>query len=109
MRSLRRNKRTIRISNVVPNEFTYDEFGNKLPVYAPPFVYKIVIADSKSNSQYQPYGKDISYDKELITHDMNCPINKKTKIWINDIEYTISGINDGLDIRSYAIKSISKQ
>ena len=109
MRSLRRNKRTIRISNVVENEFTYDEFGNKLPVYAPPFVYKIVIADSKSNSQYQPYGKDISYDKELITHDMNCPIHINSKIWIKDIEYTVEGIKEGLNVKSYAIKSISKQ
>ena len=101
MRDLKRNQQTIWYSllNVSACE---DEWGNTedIKTYGEPVAMKINVSGNKGEVSQQAFGTDLKYDREMSTHDMNCPIDEYAHLWI-----------DGRDINkthNYVVKAVSK-
>lgn len=85
MRDSERNKAKIwyALRNVAKQE---DEWGNTKDVttYGDPQELKISVSASKGEATSQAFGADLKYDREMVTHDMSCPIDEYTRLWIDE-------------------------
>ena len=101
MRDLKRNQQTIWYSllNVSAGE---DEWGNTEDVktYGDPIPMHISVSGNKGEASAQAFGADLNYDREMSTHDMNCPIDEYTHLWIDG--------RDTADTHNYIVKAVSK-
>lgn len=63
-----------------------DEWGNTRDVttYSSPQKIKISISANKGEVGAQTFGADLKYDREMVTHDMSCPIDEYTRLWIGE-------------------------
>ena len=101
MRDLKRNQQTIWYSllNVSKEK---DEWGNTHDVkgYGEPVRCKITLSANKGEISAQAFGADIKYDREMSTHDMSCPIDEYTRLWLDGRLPT--------DTHNYVVKAVSK-
>lgn len=101
MRDLKRNQQIIWYSllNVSVGE---DEWGNTEDVktYGDPTPMSISVSGNKGEASAQAFGADLNYDREMSTHDMNCPIDEYTHLWIDG--------RDTADTHNYVVKAVSK-
>ena len=101
MRDLKRNQQTIWYSllNVSTGE---DEWGNTedIKTYGDPVQARITISANKGEVSQQAFGADLKYDREMSTHDMDCPIDEYTHLWIDG--------RDTSDTHNYIVKAVSK-
>lgn len=111
MRCLERNKRRIYFSEYGSNEAT-DKYGNVSSGYGGAKEININVTQGTSKANVKLYG-GVSYDRELITCDMSCPIGDKTRLWIG-IEPTetfnyivVSEPATSLNSKSYPIKKVN--
>ncbi len=67
-----------------------DEWGNTKDVtsYSEPQRMKINVSANKGEAQAQAFGADLKYDREMVTHDMKCPIDEYSRLWIDDAPTT---------------------
>ena len=113
MRDLKRNQQTIWYSllNVSAGE---DEWGNTEDVktYGEPISTQISISGNKGEASEQAFGADLNYDREMSTHDMNCPIDEYTHLWIDGKDtkekhnYIVKAVSKTLNCIRYAIKKV---
>lgn len=104
-----------------------DEWGNTKDVttYSAPEELKISISANKGEASAQAFGADLQYDREMVTHNMSCPIDEYSRLWIDErsildndkvktdgdtIIFDMSGISvetdgDTLEIKSSAISA----
>ena len=70
-----------------------DEWGNTKDVttYSSPEELKISISANKGEASAQAFGADLQYDREMVTHNMLCPIDEYSRLWIDER----SILNDG--------------
>lgn len=114
MRDLKRNQQTIRYSllNVSTGE---DEWGNTedIKTYGEPVSMDISVSGDKGEISQQAFGMDLDYDREMSTHDMSCPIDEYTHLWIDgrSIEethnYIVKAVSKSLNCIRYAIKKVN--
>ena len=114
MRDLKRNQQTIWYSllNVSTGE---DEWGNTENVkkYGIPNSMEISVSGDKGEASQQAFGTDLKYDCEMITHDMNCPIDEYTHLWIGDRKlsethnYIVKAVSKSLNCIRYAIEKVN--
>jgi hypothetical protein len=101
MRDLKRNQQTIWCSllNVTAAE---DEWGNTKDIksYGEPFPIKMTLSGNKGEASEQAFGTDLQYDREMSTHDMNCPIDEYSHLWLDG--------KDIADTHNYIVKAVSK-
>ena len=101
MRDLKRNQQTIWYSllNISTGE---DEWGNTEDVktYGEPASTDISVSGDKGEISQQAFGMELDYDREMITHDMSCPIDEYTHLWIDG--------RDTTDTHNYIVKAVSK-
>ena len=101
MRDLKRNQQTIWYSllNVSAGE---DEWGNTedIKTYGMPISMKINVSANKGEVSQQAFGSDLKYDREMLTHDMSCPIDEYTHLWIDGRNIT--------ETHNYIVKAVSK-
>lgn len=107
MRDLERNKQLIHYSNL--SEDTTDEWGNKAKGYGKIQEYRISLSVDKGEASNNAFGKDLEYDREMVTHDMKCPINEHTHLWIDNdtskpYDYSVVKKANSLNSIRYAIK-----
>ena len=85
MRDSERNKSWIwyALRNVQSEE---DEWGNTKDVttYGNPQKLKISVSANKGETSASAFGADLKYDREMVTHDMSCPIDEYTHLWIDE-------------------------
>ena len=113
MRDLRRNQQTIWYSllNVTARE---DEWGNTEDVktYGPVLPMYISISANKGEASAQAFGTELDYDREMSTHDMSCPVDEYSHLWIDgrDItqthNYVVKAVSKSLNCIRYAIKKV---
>ena len=113
MRDLKRNQQTIWYSllNVSTDS---DEWGNTTDIktYGPPVAMKITVSGNKGEVSQQAFGADLRYDREMSTHDMNCPVDEYTHLWIDgrDISqthnYIVKAVSRTLNCIRYAIEKV---
>ena len=114
MRNLKRNQQTIWYSllNVSTGE---DECGNTEDVktYGDPVEMEITVSANKGEVSQQAFGSDLKYDREMSTHDMDCPIDEYAHLWIDgrNIEethnYIVKAGSKSLNCIRYAIEKVN--
>ena len=114
MRSLKRNQQTIWYALLSETAET-DEWGNTEGVkeYGLPIYLKIGISANKGEASAQPFGMDLQYDREMITHDMDCPIDEYTHLWVDGRattdthNYEVVAVSKSLNCIRYAIRRVN--
>ena len=85
MRNSEKNKSTIyyALRNV---QLEKDEWGNTKDVttYGKPHALKLSVSANRGETSASAFGADLKYDREMITHDMTCPIDEYTRLWIDE-------------------------
>jgi hypothetical protein len=101
MRDLKRNKQTIWYSLLNVSTDT-DEWGNTEDVktYGEPVQMDISISGNRGEASQQAFGTDLKYDREMSTHDMNCPIDEYSHLWLDGRSST--------ETHNYIVKAVSK-
>lgn len=114
MRSLRRNQQTIWFA-LLSETVETDEWGNTEGVkdYGSPVSLQICVSANKGEASAQPFGADLQYDREMITHDMNCPIDEYTHLWLDGRNptdthnYEVVAVSKSLNCIRYAIRRVN--
>ncbi len=114
MRDLKRNQQTIwyALLNVASEK---DEWGNTqdIKTYGAPIKAKMTLSGNKGEAAEQAFGADLKYDREMSTHDMNCPIDEYTHLWLDgkDIagthNYIVKAVSKSLNCIRYAIEKVN--
>ena len=114
MRDLKRNQQTIwyALLNVSTDA---DEWGNTddVKTYGNPIEIKMSLSANKGEASAQAFGADLSYDREMSTHDMNCPIDEYSHLWIDGRStdephnYIVKAVSKSLNCIRYAIERVN--
>ena len=101
MRDLKRNQQTIWYTLLEVTK-DIDNWGNTIDVkvHGEPKQMKISLSANKGEASAQAFGTELDYDREMITHDMNCPINEYSRLWLDGRSIT--------DTHNYVVKAVSK-
>ena len=113
MRDLKRNQQTVWYSLLNTTVGT-DEWGNTEDIkgYGTPLSMQISISANKGEVSEQAFGTDLDYDREMVTHDMACPVDEYSHLWIDgrDItkthNYIVKAVSKSLNCIRYAIKKV---
>ena len=111
MRSLRRNMSSIFYSLYDENT-KVDKWGNKVGGYGKPVPLKISLSAEKGSSSNEVFGKELDYDREMVTTNMECPIDEFSHLWIDvDIskphDYIVKKVAKTKNQKRYAIKKVN--
>lgn len=114
MRDLKRNQQDVwyALLNVSTDS---DEWGNTTDVktYGKPILAKMSLSANKGEASAQAFGADLSYDREMSTHDMNCPIDEYSRLWIDGRDtnethnYIVKAVSKSLNCIRYAIERVN--
>ncbi len=114
MRDLKRNQQTIWCSllNVSSEQ---DEWGNTndIKAYGEPFPIKMTLSGNKGEASEQAFGTALQYDREMSTHDMNCPIDEYSHLWLDGKDtagthnYIVKAVSKTLNSIRYAIEKVN--
>ena len=113
MRDLIRNQQTVWYSlrNVVTDK---DEWGNTVDIkdYGEPIEIRMSVSANKGNISAQAFGTDLNYDREMSTHDMSCPIDEYTRLWLDGRNiadthnFEVVAVSKSLNCIRYAIRRV---
>ena len=114
MRDLKRNQQTIWYSLLEVAE-DKDEWGNTYDVkgYGTPRKCKMTLSANKGEISSQAFGADLKYDREMSTHDMSCPIDEYSRLWIDGKSinethnYIVKAVSKSLNCIRYAIERVN--
>jgi hypothetical protein len=114
MRDLKRNQQTIWYSLLNVSTGT-DEWGNTedIKTYGEPISMKISVSANKGEAIGQAFGTELKYDREMSTHDMSCPIDEYTHLWIDGRSvkdthnYIVKAVSKSLNCIRYAIEKVN--
>lgn len=114
MRDIKRNQQTIWYSlrNITTDT---DEWGNTVDIkdYGPPKSFDISVSADKGVASAQTFGVDLQYDREMSTHDMSCPIDEYTHLWLDGRDtadthnYEVAAVSKSLNCIRYAIRRVN--
>lgn len=113
MRDLQRNKQTVWYSlrNVTVDA---DEWGNTVDIkdYGKPMKMQLSVSANKGSVSAQAFGAELNYDREMSTHDMSCPIDEYTRLWLDSKSasephnYEVVAVSKSLNCIRYAVKRV---
>ncbi len=114
MRDLKRNQQTIWYS-LLDQHASVDEWGNTVDVkeHGAPVEMNISISANKGEASAQAFGTDLQYDREMSTHDMSCPIDEYTHLWLDGRKvtdthnYEVVAVSKSLNCIRYAIRRVN--
>ena len=114
MRDLCKNKSTIyyALRNIGADK---DGWGNTKDVttYGEPTELKISVSANKGEASAQAFGADLRYDREMVTHDMSCPIDEYSRLWLDGRKttethnYEVAAVSKSLNCIRYAIRRVN--
>ena len=113
MRNLKRDQFTIYYS-LFKKDGAVDKYGNKIGGYTKPMKLKISLSVASGNANYNVFGKDTDYDREMSTTDINCPIDEYSRLWIGidtskPYNYVVKKVATSKRQKRYAIKEYKGQ
>lgn len=114
MRDLKRNQQTIWYSLLSVTE-EKDEWGNTHDVksHGKPIFCKMTLSANKGEVSAQAFGADLAYDREMSTHDMNCPIDEYSRLWLDGRKitdthnYEVVAVSRSLNCIRYALRRVN--
>ena len=57
--------------------------GEKTKTYYAPVEIKVNVSASRGSSITEGFGVLEDYDRTIVTHDMSCPIDETTRLWVD--------------------------
>ncbi len=114
MRDSERNK--VKIHYALRNvSAEVDEWGNTKDVttYSSPEELKISVSANKGEASLQAFGADLRYDREMVTHDMSCPIDEYSHLWLDGRSpedthnYEVAARSVSLNCIRYAVRKVN--
>ena len=92
-----------------------DEWGNTNGVtsYSSPKERKMNVSANKGEAAAQAFGADLQYDREMVTHDMSCPIDEYSLLWLDGRSitethnYEVAAVSKSLNCIRYAIRRVN--
>lgn len=92
-----------------------DEWGNtkNVTTYGEALPLKISVSANKGEASAQTFGADLQYDREMVTHDMSCPIDEYSRLWLDgrSVEEThnfeVAAVSRSLNCVRYAIRRVN--
>lgn len=114
MRDSKRNQVKIYYALRIVDKDT-DEWGNtqEVKTYAPPEELDISVSANKGEASAQAFGADLQYDREMVTHNKNCPIDEYSRLWLDGRptnethNYEVAAVSKSLNCIRYAIKRVN--
>lgn len=110
MRDLKRNRIKVEYSLYLGNAEIMDGAGYATGEYAPKYGNKTVlyisVSSNKGDYSQQQFGNLLDYDRTMITHDTECPINENSMIYIGTEQYIVKAVAKSLNAVQYAIKRV---
>lgn len=95
--------------------------GEKTEVYGNPVQMSASISAATGTSSMEMFGDLDGYSKVIITHDMDCPIEETTVLWVDTLpelddegkatkphDYIVKRIAKSLNVIAYAIAKVNK-
>lgn len=99
MRTLERNKQTFHYAVYLGSTESMDAFGDHtfegVPSYSKWRTYRANISPARGESTAELFGNDMSYDKIIITDDLNCEIDENSVLAID------MAVAEGDDVATY--------
>lgn len=99
MKALERNKQTFyyalptgTLTDVIDEDGFYT--GEQMPSYAKPVKAEMNISPATGRTALEWFGVNETYDKVLVTDDIECPINEATILWVDVIPEIIDGATE---------------
>lgn len=94
------------------SETSTDGWGNESQSYGEIQPMKIAVSSEKGDAAAEAFGKDLDYDVSMVTHDMSCPINEYSRIWIDNApdqphDYIVKRRAKSLNCIAYALKRVT--
>jgi hypothetical protein len=91
-----------------------DEWGNTVDIkgYGKPLKMQLSVSANKGSISAQAFGTDLNYDREMSTHDTNCPIDEYTRLWLDGRaitdthNYEVVAVSKSLNCIRYAIRRV---
>lgn len=82
-----------------------DETGEKRVVYSEPVVMRANVSAATGYAQTEQFGNFITYDKVIVTDDMDCPIDENSVLFLDkEPEYD----QDGNPLYDYTVRRVAK-
>lgn len=114
MRDLKKNQSTIYYSLRVMRK-ERDEWGNTKDVkgYGHPTRLNIDVSANKGEAAAQAFGADLRYDREMVIHDMKCPIDEYSRLWLDGRSitethnYEVAAVSKSLNCIRYAVRQVN--
>ena len=121
MRCLERNKRTFYYALYEKTEQIKDEYGNETGqsrnIYGKPIPLKANVSAATGEAQMEQFGNMVTYDRVIISDNMNCPINEDSVLCVDrepsynadgDLiyDYVVKRVARSLNTVSYAISKV---
>lgn len=114
MRDSKRNQSKIwyALRNVSSEQ---DAWGNtkNVTAYGSPIELKISVSANKGEAAAQAFGADLQYDREMVTHNMACPIDEYSRLWLDGRlitethNYEVVAVSKSLNCIRYAIRRVN--
>lgn len=112
MRCLIRNKVSFYYANLIGSEEIVNEdgykTGEKRLFYDKPKRTEANISVAKGEVVLQLFGGNESYDKIIVSDDMQLPINEYSVIWIDSVPVFDEKNNETITPNNYVVKRIAK-
>lgn len=109
MKNLERNNKKFYYCLYAGSIDKMDEYGNltgeTIEQYEPQKSMWANISENTGESTAEQFGVGLDYDKIIVTHNMKCPIEETTVLFVDKRpEFT----DDGLPLYDYIVKRISR-
>lgn len=121
MRCLERNKRPFYYALYKETQSVVDENGNETAqtriVYGEPVKMRANVSAATGEAQMEQFGNMVTYDRVIISDDMNCPIDEDSVLCVDrepaynsegDLiyDYVVKRVARSLNTVSYAISRV---
>lgn len=117
MRGLERNKQATYYALYNSSTAAKDEYGNETGeidiTRANPVRIKACVSIAQGDVETEIFGNFTDYDKVLIIHDINCPINENSVLWIDQLDklkpydYKVMRVGTSLNHVLIAVSKVS--
>lgn len=109
MRNLKRNEKQIYYANLT--DTITDGWGNNGKEYGSPQPFRLSVSVERGTSEPDGYGNSLNYTREMVTHDMTCPINEYSRLWIDratsePYNYKVKRVSRSLNCIVYALERV---
>lgn len=121
MRTAQRNGQKIYYATYDKKTPILDEYGNQTGEYAvtynTPTAFYLSVSAARGTADIEQFGINLNYNKTMVTHDMTCPIDEATKLWIgkeavvNTVpqphNYVVASVARSINSITYAIREVT--